>query len=527
MKLRSLTVSFCILAAGFAAAAQEQEPCRDFYFRVGSDPMFMVSNPAAISAFKGHISMAELSFRKDDGAFLSLEDSPDSYRAAAHTESYISISDRISFRGRLSWSYFSGDKMGGPVLMEPIYNPVSFLESNTLTLGRKNKETYSLLGAASYRFSDKWSAGISLDYVSADQTKIKDPRFSNVWMDMNLKAGVSFRPSDSLMLGLTLLYRNTIEQVRSGIYGTTDKQYFIYADKGGFLGTIAELTGDYNYISLTNPRPMQNDFFGLGLQFAGCGIVNELDVLYRKGTWGGKASSTAIFFEFSGLEASYRGKFVKRRGDALHKLSLDIDYELLGNNENVFSYVTPVGQNTRVEYSGQNHISDRHLASAGLSYVFSKGMERYMPDFTAGASLSGSMLASSAVLYPFTRNSDTESFKAEVFADKSFYSGRSVFTISFSGSFRTGFGTPKEDATLVPGASSGYISFDDYLYRQFEYDTASAAGARAGFRYSYVVSARLIPYIELSDSFSAMLQAPQYLGGRFRNTALITLGCNF
>ena len=79
----------------------------------------------------------------------------------------------------------------------------------------------------------------------------------------------------------------------------------------------------------------------------------------------------------------------------------------------------------------------------------------------------------------------------------------------------------------MPGASSGYISFDDYLYRQFEYDTASALSAGAGFRYSYVVSARLVPYIKVSDNFSAMLHSPEYLSGGTRNVALITLGCSF
>ena len=527
MRLRKIISLFFLLAVCIAAAGQETEQCRDFRFRVATEPVFFVSNPAAVALFRGHISMAEVAFRKDNGAYRALDESPDSYKAGAVTESYIGISDRVSFHGKLSWSYFAGQQMGGPVFMDPLFNPVSFLESTESSAGLKNRETYSLLGAVSYRFSDRWAAGFSLDYVSADQNKVKDPRFSNILMDMDIKAGVSFRPSDKLMLGLSLLYRSSIEQLRGGIYGTSDKQYFIYADKGGFFGTLVELTGDYNYISMSTLRPMKNDFFGLGLQVAGGSFSNELEVLYRQGYWGSRSSSTATFFEFSGIDASYRGRFVKKAGDGLHKVSLDLDYEFLRNYENLFNYVTPSGQDTRVEYFGQNPVLDRYRASAGLSYVWFKGLEGYLPRFSAGASLNAGAIARKTLLYPFYRNSDTETMDARLFADKSFFGGRSVFTLGLNGVFRTGFGTPRDDGSYDPAAASGYLSFDNYLDSQFEYDTANAAGAGAALTYTYLLSPRFVPYIRLSDDFSALLQAPQHLGGRFRNVALITLGCSF
>ena len=527
MRLRTLLAATCFLAAAAAAYGQEAEPCRDFRFRVDTDPVLFAGNPAAIASFKGHISMAGIEFRKENGALMPLEGSPDSYRAAAVTESFISISDRISFHGKLEWSYFAGQKMGAQILIDPSFNPVNFLESTDANPGRKNKETYSLLGAMSYRFSDKWAAGMSIDYVSADQTKVKDPRFSNIWMDMYLKAGVSFCPSEKLMLGLSLLYRSTLEQVRGGIYGTTDKQYFILADKGGFYGTMSELSGDYNYIPVTTQRPMKNDFYGLGLQAVSGPVSNELELFYRQGYWGKRSSGTATYFEFSGIKAGYKGRLLAKSGNDLHKFSLDLGYELLGNDENIFKYVTPSGQNTRVEYSGQNHIFDRHAASAGLEYVWYKGTGGYLPAFTAGAAVKGVAVIGNTVLYPNYRNFDTEKLSADVFALKSIFSGRSIFTFGLNALFRAGFGTPNDDGSLVPASTSGHISFDNYLLRQFEYDTATAAGAGAEFRYTYIFSPRFAPYVRVSDDFSALLQAPQYLDGRFRNVALITLGCSF
>ena len=105
------------------ASGQEAGLRHDFRFHADTDPYLFLSNPAGLSAFSGHISMAEAAFRKDNGGLVSLSESPDSYKGGATTESYISISDRISFHGKMSWSYFAGERMGAQILMDPDYNP--------------------------------------------------------------------------------------------------------------------------------------------------------------------------------------------------------------------------------------------------------------------------------------------------------------------------------------------------------------------------------------------------------------------
>ena len=527
MRFRVILASLCLLALPFAAGGQEAAECRDFRFVADTNPFLSLSNPAALSAFDGHISMVGLDFRKDNGGLISLTESADSYKAVAGTESYFRISDRIAFHGRLAWSYFSGAGMGAQILMDPLFNPVNFLESDEATTGTKNREDYSLLGAMSYTLSDKWALGCEVDYSSADQTKVKDPRFSNVWMDLDLKAGVTFRPEDNVMFGASLIYRSTLEQIRGGIYGTTDKQYFILADKGGFWGTLAELSGDYDYVPVTESRPMKNDLLGLSFQALTGSWTNEAEVLYRMGYYGKKASSSATYFEFSGLRACYRGGFQTRSGEDIHKASLKLDYELLGNDENVFRYVTPSGQNTRVEYSGQNHIFDRHLASASLSYVWHKGVDGYLPEFSLGASVSGQARFQTTVLYPFYRNADCVTLDAGVFAGRNIRKGASVFSLGGRLGFRCGFGTPKDDGAYATTSGSTLRSFDNYLFRQFEYDTAPAAGAGLSFAYTRIISDKFAPYVKVSDTFSALLAVPQYLSGRIRNVAMITLGLSF
>lgn len=527
MRLRKILASICFLAAALQAAGQEAGASREFRYQKETDPYLFLTGPAAVSAFRGHVSMAETSFRKDNGELISLTESPDSYKVGALTESYISVSDKLSFHGKLSWSYFSGEKMGGQILMDPDFNPVNFLESDVTTVGRKNLENYSLLGAAAYSLDDRWALGAGIEYTSADQTKVKDPRFSSVWMDMKLKAGVSFRPVESRLLGVSLVYRSTLEQLRGGIYGTTDKQYFILTDKGGFYGTLDELAGDYNKIPTSSFRPMKNDFYGLSLQFVGGGFSNELEVLYRSGYYGKKSSTTATFFEFSGVSAAYDAQLLAGSGQNLHKATLNLGYELLGNNENLFQYVTKPGENTEVKYTAKNHILDSHRFNAGLGYVWYNGTGGFLPSFTAGATLQGTGYLRKTVLFPFYRNSSSITLSADAFARKSFEKDKSVLSIEINAGFRSGFGNPKSDGAYSSTAASNIQSFDVYLNRQFEYDTATAVSAGAAVCYTYRFTDRFAPYARLSDSFTTLLAAPQYLYGSIRNVALLAIGCTF
>ena len=77
------------------------------------------------------------------------------------------------------------------------------------------------------------------------------------------------------------------------------------------------------------------------------------------------------------------------------------------------------------------------------------------------------------------------------------------------------------------GGTSKTISFDDWLYRQQEYDTASRAGASLEAEWTWLGGKKVSPFIRISDSFLYLLKKPAYLEGRYRNSAFISVGCNF
>ena len=162
MRLRLITIYALALGGALAAGAQEKrDAVRDYDFVKSVTPVLNLSNPAAMAGWDGKISEAAVSFDKADGDLISLTQSGNSFEVSANTESFYRVSNKIAFFGHIDWSYFSGKDMGGPILIDPEFNPVNFYESDPETIGTKNTESYSLKGGISYNFSDRWAAGLS------------------------------------------------------------------------------------------------------------------------------------------------------------------------------------------------------------------------------------------------------------------------------------------------------------------------------------------------------------------------------
>lgn len=528
MSFRRLITAAFVLALAVSAAGQDGEGVRDYRLAKEALPWAPLSNPALMDAFLGRLAMVELQFNTGFGGLASLTESPACYSAGAATESYFRVGDRLTFYGLLNWQYFTGKDMGGPVLMDPYYNPVNFYESSTETVGTRNRERYRLQGGLSYRLGRKWALGANVSYTAADQTKVKDPRFSSVWMDLGVDAGVSWKPSENLTVGASLQYRNTLEMIKGGIYGTTDKQYFIQTDKGAFLGTVAELAGDYNYIPVSEFRPMANQYFGGALQMVLKDRISaEAWFRTRDGYYGRQSSSTATFFEFGGWQAGLRSVLLLPSGSNLHRLSADFSLEKLENRENQFRYVTPTGQSTVVEYTGQSKVLDRLDMAASLDYAWHMGTGGYRPEFILGLKLDGRSRNQSASIFPLSRSQRITTWSADLYGQKNFHAAQSLWTLELHGLAAGGFGNYREDSNDSSAVSTAIKSFDTWLDRQAEYETAFRTGGGIAVEYSLFQWKAAVPYIRISESFLFLTSVPQYLAGRWRNVAMISVGCHF
>ncbi|MBR5055634.1 MAG: hypothetical protein IKX03_00390, partial [Bacteroidales bacterium] len=267
MKLRFPLTGILILC--LAASSAGQGRVLDFAQVTGSNPLLSYQNASLMASLgKANISEATVSFAKENGDIKPLEGSPDSWNLDVLTQSFRRVSDRLVFSGKVGYSFFRGNEMGGQVLINPQESAISFLEENTSTLGVKQRETYSLSGALSYSLSRSFSAGVKIDYTAADQTKFKDPRFLNMLMDLTVAPGVTLWKSGGFTFGGNLLWHHSVEQLSAGMFGTMDRQYFILVNQGGFMGSRELFDGDVGYVSLSNMRPLTDDGYGLALQVA-------------------------------------------------------------------------------------------------------------------------------------------------------------------------------------------------------------------------------------------------------------------
>ncbi|MBO4571108.1 MAG: hypothetical protein J5699_04210 [Bacteroidales bacterium] len=528
MKLRFPLTGILILC--LAAGAAGQGRVLDFAQVTGSNPLLSYGNASLMASLdEANFSEATISFAKENGDIIPLEGSPDSWNLDVLTQSFRRVSDRLVFSGRLGYSFFRGNEMGGQVLINPQESAISFLEEDTSTLGVKQREVYSLNGALSYSLSRRLSAGVKIDYTSADQTKFRDPRFLSMLMDLKVAPGVTFWKSSGFVLGGNLLWRHSVEQLSAGTFGTMDRQYFVLVNQGGFLGSREYFEGDVGYVSLSNTRPLADNGYGLALQVAAGRSTRfhaQLSGLWRDGYYGSRTSTSVVFCEFSGPEAGLETSLIIPRGRNIHKLDFSGGAKILYNYTNSYSYKTETGMTSVVVYNGQNKTMSRSRYAAHLGYNLKKNAAGYRPDWEFKASADALMQQRKTILYPDYRDDSYMNLSLDLSAERNIKRETGCISLGAAVFGFAGTGNPKTDGSYSAG-SSKVKSFDDWLFRQFEYDTAMRAGGEFSFTWTWLRPRRIAPYLMVSDRFTSLLQAPQYLDGRFRNAAQVTLGCNF
>ena len=533
MKRLYHTVITAILISVLAPTASGQENAlQDQNFIIRTNPWITSSNAAGLCTLPvTRTSYTEVFYGKQNGGLCDLTESTNSFDAGVQTESYIKVSDRIHFYGNLSYRFFNGEEMGGPILMDPSYNPINFYEEDTTNLGTKSRESYHLTGGMSYSVNDKWSLGCMIDYESADQTKIKDPRFLNVWMDLALTAGARFAPTEYFSAGANLEYRRTLEQIDGDIIGVTGEKYFTFIDLGGFYGSRELFDGDYGFVPVSSVRPMFNSIYGGSLQIEvgkDTKVFNELSYRKREGYYGKQSSTTIVYTEHSGNEFSYKGVLVTGKGDNRHRIGLDFSYTLLNNAENIYRMNTEVGQYTVVEYFGQNDVLKRTDIGAALSYTGYLGISDNLPNWEFGATGGLDMRNTMTTIYPYYRSCSVSNLHIDAYGLRNMtFHGKNVITVGLQGRFGMGFGTPRLDGTLAGSTSNAPKSADVYLDRDFEYKTGMHAGCGLRVRYTRLLNTRFAAYIEAIELYTQLLKKPEYLLGNNRNIFEIKIGCEF
>ncbi len=535
----SISVLAALMCSGGAFAQTPHKSAHEFDFIKESNPWLTSSNASGLGTLQpDRTSVVEAGLSKENGGLVPSYGSDNSIQAGLSTESFIKLSDKVAFKGMLSYSFFNGKNMGGPVLMDPSYNPLNFVETNPENTGIKVREFFDIEGGMAYSFNERWSLGFNFDYQTGYSAKRKDPRpFSN-WMYMDITFGGRYAPTPNFSAGVNMEYRRTNEKVGGSIYGTTDKSYFIMTDYGGYFGPVEMLQDNTNAVfecgsNTSKGRPMFNQFIGGSLQLTfgnadGVQFFNEITYLSRKGYYGERTNnySSLEYFKYSGDIISYNGVLNIRKSDNLHKIRLNGEYGGIDNYENIYRINTKPGQQTSVEYFGENQVLTRTDIKGHLSYTGYLGIKGFRPEWEYGILADGSYRTQSATIYPYYRDHNCINVSADLYGKRNMAFKKNIFTVMLGAGYFMGFGQAKKDGTLAGSTSKAPTSLDVYLEKDFEYNTASRASGTLAFRYTRFFS-DISVFIDLSDTYSRLLSAPQFMSGEGRNSLLLTIGCTF
>ena len=526
---KSLTILACCIPFLSAFA---QTGIRDAYsYTLANTPWLTSRNAAGIWALPSEkMSKVQTGFLKANGGFADVHESDNSYEAAASAESFLKVSDHLAFSGSLAYSSFRGKNMGGPMLMDPYYNPVNLLESVDTTTGIKVKELYDLRGGISWKFSPRLDAGARIEYQTGNYAKRKDPRPQNDWMNLDASLGARYS-FGRIRLGADATYQKTVETLEGDIFGTKDQRYYFLVDYGGYFGKVQELAGDSGYVSTDNPRPMFNQFFGGDVQFESnlgrLGLHFELGGRYRTGYYGKKSSSSVQFYTFDGFSGNFSGQMRLECPRVLHVLNLSAVSDRTAGDENSFSYSTNPGSGTVIQYFGKQRAGNNWVSRAGAAYradiepTYGK-----LPMWMAGGGVEVVAVDRTGVVYPFYRSQQLIREHFYVNGQRYWERGRNAFCALLALSFQTG-AEPKLAEGSYAQATGDPRSNAVYAGRNREYFTVPAYGGSLSFRWTRFFSETIQGYLDIGDRCLVADRHLTFLTGQVRNVFTILIGCTF
>lgn len=471
---------------------------------------------------------------------MDLHESRDCFKPGLEAASFMRISDRITFYGRMDYSYFKGKDMGGQILMDPYYNPINFLESVDTTTGTKTLEEYTLEGGMAYSFSDRFTLAGKINFQSADYAKRKDPRSYNQWMDLDASFGARYSLADGKgAFGISLNYTKTIETVAEKLFGTLDRQYYYLVDYGGSFGKVEIIDGDNGYLSVSNERPMFNQFFGGSAQaefkVGGVSAFVDLGAAYRKGYFGKKASGSVRFCDFDGMRYTLDTRISFRTGKLLNRIDGNWNIMASLNKENSYRVSTNPGQNPEIQYFGSQEVGDKTVGRIKARYSIEKQVDGAADIFkpapwAVSIGFERFFMNQTATSYPFYRKQRLAQNTVNAVAVKNFIMRGNFLSLTLGANYSFAGDNLKNEDGQYSSASGNPRTNETYLNRNFEYFDASSTGGDASIRYTLVRKTGKRHYsvfVDLSDSYRRLTSDPEYLTGNYRNTIILTIGCNF
>ena len=377
---------------------------------------------------------------------------------------------------------------------------------------------------------------------------VKSLRDESMKVYAALKKGVpeEYRRAVSMIVGRDTaalddagVTRAAVETVAEKLFGTIDRQYYCFVDYGGSFGKVEVIDGDNGYLSVSNERPMFNQFFGgsaqAGFKVGGVDAFLDLGAAYRKGYFGKKASGSVRFCDFDGMRYNLNARISFKTGNLLNRIDGSWNMMTSLNKENSYRVSTQPGQNPEIQYFGSQEVGDKTVGSINARYTIERQADGsagiFIPSpWTVSVGFGRFFLDQTATSYPFYRKQRLAQNTVNAVAVKNFKMRSDFLSLTLGADYSFAGDNLKNEDGQYSSATGNPRSNETYLNRNFEYFDASSVGGEASVRYTLVRKTqkrRYSVFMDLTDSYRRLTSDPEYLTGNYRNTIIFTIGCNF
>lgn len=479
-----------------------------------------------------HISIAEIYAGKQDGKFVNYNQSANSYELGAETESFYRLNPKIVFYGKISYNYFLGKNMAGSVFIHPEDAPFDIVEASDENRGNKTQETYHLIGAVSADIAPKVTLGGKVDYTASNYAKQKDLRHVNKLLDMNVTAGVNYRPNRWVELGANYYYRRSTEGVLLSVYGTTDRIYKSLISYGAFFGTTEQF-GEDGYTKSNEEKPMFNEYHGGAFQLKvnirpQLSLFNELSYKSRSGYYGKKSTITVRYSDHESTSWAYNATLTLSERKNLHQLTAGFSTEKLNNLENIYRSENLEGGKNTINYYGTLDTTDKTVKKIRAAYTGNFGITDFCPTWVLRGGIEYYSRDIKASLYPYYRKQDIHQTAFQLSGERNFVCGKDMFSVLLGAGYVSGGGNAQKDGYYATPSESQTPpkTMDTYLYREYEYLTCNQLKAEAGVKYARSIGKTIQGYTSFRYALTKATDV-KYLEGDQRHELRLTVGCTF
>ena len=205
------------------------------------------------------------------------------------------------------------------------------------------------------------------------------------------------------------------------------------------------------------------------------------------------------------------------------------------NKETSYRVSTQPGQNPEIQYFGSQEVGDKTVGRIKARYSIERQADGPADIFkpalwAASVGFERFSMNQTATSYPFYRKQRLVQNTVNAVAVKNFIMWGNVLSLTLGANYSFAGDNLKNEDGQYSSATGNPRTNETYLNRNFEYFDASSVGGDASVRYTLVRKTEKRHYsvfVDLSDSYRRLTSDPEYLTGNYRNTIILTIGCNF